>query len=1230
MKKNNISLKNGIKQERTTYNLKDNYFFFVDSNNLYFDVYDENVRDYSYSKKTTNQESNQEILSYKNSNIENSLINTNFFTGDVPKIQKLSENLYDKKYKIKYSNSKHRLKKSLEELSNLNLSEFQNFHIRNQAISNTRILSNIERKLQPREILDSSSNSFVNVENDQEIFWAVKPKKISNKILSEKIKNSKTDNSLNYNSSLNVLASDLEVRNISKIFIENLFSNKFTKLLASKDIKDNYDSISYILSVLTQTIFKRKIYNDKWEIHPSTQIIYEHLKSFLNYNLDKSVINQLLASTNFSDLKHISDILTFNFISSIYCTKIQNYMKSIKNIEKKANAAQKKYGSKLIGKGRYGKVYLAMNAITGEMLAVKQVKIYDNLNNQDHEYQKELINALNMEIETMKDLDHPNIVQYLGYERTDTTISIFLEYISGGSIGRCLRKYGKIDKPTIQLFTRQILEGLTYLHSQGILHRGTIFWMAPEVIQNRKQGYSAKIDIWSLGCLVLEMFAGKRPWSNDEAIGAMFKLGNRSQAPPIPDDIISDIKDDALDFLKSCFIVDPSIRPTAQALLKHPFIENVNSEFRFSNSLLSQLIKAEKKNKQFQIQSEKYENSIPQNVSFPFNTLSIEEEKYFKGVEETLIMHHFSQENYRLFIDNTFFEIEGKELKLAINPLYSKTLETLLQMASPSQVKNFKKLICDPFGSHVCETLLARSSYIVSTENTYDYPQDNKEIFITMENLILFMCNEISESLLTFTNHKYASYVLRQLLFVLHGIILQTDPVSERFTKHKRKIRSLDEIILAKQVQVPVSFFEKKKSILNNLNTNYGVTEIRNLAFNQYGSQVISILLLIEKSLFNNDKCKKQLLLEKLVFGDFKQNPYDLDFIKKTEKDSFIETLLRDQVGSHIFESILEFSSREIFEKLYNVYFKNKIIRISKHPVGNYVLQKFIKKNNNSKLFNEIFEEIIKYFEELVDIKHIGVLVSLIDICSPNSLNSIKFVLKECFAGSEEKTVNNIFPLILNLDPRNKNNSLKNYKKILNNDNNITNHINIQGAYLIKSLFRLPYEILVLQDKKIILYYATDKIGSNVLETVLKLPDLTLSDRRKLMNNFFESYSTLSCNPSGSHIVDACLYTSIGLNNYRERIADELSKSCEIIKDNYYEWKKNLNSFIQKKLSKFQIDRKIADLNLLNLDFRNTYNYKSSLLALSTDDKELKDNTNNDLEKEIDILFNNRKKRSLS
>ncbi|KAG5438735.1 hypothetical protein PCANB_002455 [Pneumocystis canis] len=557
------------------------------------------------------------------------------------------------------------------------------------------IFSDMEEKNQFKRISNLSDNDpiFIDkIENEQEMFWAVKPKKIVNEILSKKLKDD-VDCSLNYKLKQNTLLNPPEIRNILNTCIEKLLDNKFTKFSLAKNIENHF--YNFIPCKSSKLSFRNisegtKIYcgHDRWGIRPSTQVVYEHLEDFFpNYDLDKPIINQLVYLTHFFDTENGSDAY-FAFLRLIFLThyvNIQNCMKSIKILAKEANEAQKRYENsfedekyfiprrkstklwgiklqemklnkdgndynsmemgnikitptfkwikgKLIGKGRYGKVYLAMNAITGEMLAVKQVKIYYDLNGQNYEYQKELINALNIEIETMKDLDHPNIVQYLGYERTKTTISIFLEYVSGGSIGRCLRKYGKIDKPTIQLFTRQILEGLTYLHSRGILHRdlktdnilldvdgickisdfgiskkskevyddnasmsmqGTIFWMAPEVIQNRKQGYSAKIDIWSLGCLVLEMFAGKRPWSNDEAIGAMFKLGNMPQAPPIPEDIVLEIKDDALDFLSSCFIVDPSIRPTAQALLKHPFIRNLDSGFRFSDSLLSRMIRTE-------------------------------------------------------------------------------------------------------------------------------------------------------------------------------------------------------------------------------------------------------------------------------------------------------------------------------------------------------------------------------------------------------------------------------------------------------------------------------------------------------------------------------------------------------------------------------------------------------------------------------------------------------------
>jgi mitogen-activated protein kinase kinase kinase len=246
----------------------------------------------------------------------------------------------------------------------------------------------------------------------------------------------------------------------------------------------------------------------------------------------------------------------------------------------------------LIGKGTYGRVYLGMNANTGELLAVKQVEVSQKAAHHDKDKMKEMVAALDQEIDTMQHLEHPNIVQYLGCERKEFSISIYLEYISGGSIGSCLRKHGKFEESVVKSLTRQTLAGLAYLHQEGILHRdlkadnilldldgtckisdfgiskktdniygndvtnsmqGSVFWMAPEVIRSQGQGYSAKVDIWSLGCVVLEMFAGRRPWSKEEAIGAIFKLGSLNQAPPIPEDVAVEISPAALAFMWDCF-----------------------------------------------------------------------------------------------------------------------------------------------------------------------------------------------------------------------------------------------------------------------------------------------------------------------------------------------------------------------------------------------------------------------------------------------------------------------------------------------------------------------------------------------------------------------------------------------------------------------------------------------------------------------------------------------------
>ncbi|VUC23681.1 unnamed protein product [Clonostachys rosea] len=287
------------------------------------------------------------------------------------------------------------------------------------------------------------------------------------------------------------------------------------------------------------------------------------------------------------------------------------------------------FKGQLIGKGTYGRVYLGMNATTGEFLAVKEVEVNPRAAGGDKEKMREMVAALDQEIDTMQHLDHMNIVQYLGCERKETSISIFLEYISGGSIGSCLRKHGKFEESLVSSLTRQALAGLAYLHREGILHRdlkadnilldldgtckisdfgiskktdniygndktnsmqGSVFWMAPEVIRSQGEGYSAKVDIWSLGCVVLEMFAGRRPWANEEAVGAIYKIAN-GETPPIPEEIQETIGPLAVAFMMDCFQVNPSERPTADKMLsQHPFCF-ADPEFRFEDTTLYAKIK---------------------------------------------------------------------------------------------------------------------------------------------------------------------------------------------------------------------------------------------------------------------------------------------------------------------------------------------------------------------------------------------------------------------------------------------------------------------------------------------------------------------------------------------------------------------------------------------------------------------------------------------------------------
>lgn len=263
----------------------------------------------------------------------------------------------------------------------------------------------------------------------------------------------------------------------------------------------------------------------------------------------------------------------------------------------------------LIGEGSFGSVYLALHAVTGELMAVKQVELPNVAKGTEGDKKKNaMIIALKQEIDLLQGLQHPHIVQYLGTSSDEDHLNIFLEYVPGGSIAGMLKQYNTFQEPLVRNFTRQILEGLTYLHNRNIIHRdikganilvdnrgmvkisdfgvskktnfngmnsapgtrtslqGSVFWMAPEVV--RQSGQSLKSDIWSVGCLIVEMFTGSRPFPSMTTLQTLFAVGSNNEKPSIPDSVSKE----ARDFLGKTFEIDHNRRPGADELLRERFL----------------------------------------------------------------------------------------------------------------------------------------------------------------------------------------------------------------------------------------------------------------------------------------------------------------------------------------------------------------------------------------------------------------------------------------------------------------------------------------------------------------------------------------------------------------------------------------------------------------------------------------------------------------------------------
>jgi serine/threonine protein kinase len=204
-------------------------------------------------------------------------------------------------------------------------------------------------------------------------------------------------------------------------------------------------------------------------------------------------------------------------------------------------------------------------------------------------------------------LTHRNVVAYKGcFFGEEGELNLVAEYIPGWSLADHLSQINKFPEHLVARITKQIVDGLDYLHREGVTHRdikpanilvdpsgvikltdfgvssaldvptmtgntlvGTPHFIAPEMIEGRP--YNKSVDIWSLGCTVLELATGRRPYHDLRAHEALFRIAQDRKPPPIPAAVSPTLRD----FLKTCWVWDPEKRPLTAHLKRHPFLAKI-------------------------------------------------------------------------------------------------------------------------------------------------------------------------------------------------------------------------------------------------------------------------------------------------------------------------------------------------------------------------------------------------------------------------------------------------------------------------------------------------------------------------------------------------------------------------------------------------------------------------------------------------------------------------------
>ncbi|KAG0212562.1 Nucleolar protein 9 [Mortierella sp. NVP41] len=553
-----------------------------------------------------------------------------------------------------------------------------------------------------------------------------------------------------------------------------------------------------------------------------------------------------------------------------------------------------------------------------------------------------------------------------------------------------------------------------------------------------------------------------------------------------------------------------------------------------------------------------------------FGFIDPDVQQYFKGVEQTLDELNFeTAEEQQLFLENVYTEVQGKELVLATDHSCSLVLEKLLRASNDFQLRvffdkfngNFLKLFTHRFASHVCQTLITLCADAVErevrsneTKAKDEVAQEEEGVLLSAEDMILNMCRQTQEEFTALISDPFASHIIRVLLYVLAGRTVADDGTgkgnvrSKKSAKYNESNNSKTNAGAFRPTRlVPPSFKEMLRTITSTMMNGLSDSVVRSLAVHQVANPVLQLLLEVSAK---EDEASKDGLVDKLLMDiTHEEEPGT----KNHDRDAYVETLLRDQVGSHLLEKIVQVASPALFQKFYTSYFRGRLVKLSFHPIANYVIQQFFVHAKTPIQLEMMVEEVVPEFENFLQYGRPGVIRAVVEACKNVGACYKEVIRGLCAAFQTHTTIERkeFMHVVLNMET---------YDALMErraSQESTKPKFHPQGAVILQLLLQFPEEhskIVVdsyfAQKEELMYAWTMDPVGSHVIEAFLTSATLNLKVKRKILKSFMGKYHSMAKDRYGGHTVDKCW--AVSDIEMKEKIAAELLEHEQELSNNFH------------------------------------------------------------------------------